>query len=313
LAQALRHARAQDAGGVFRWLVVGFRRMLALALSEEIEADCARGLIAEFRIRPESSDFERWPWTVRVHTLGGFALSVDGVPVRAAGKTQKKPLELLKALLSQGARDVNSAALAAMLWPHSEGDAAADALEVTLRRLRKLLGHEEAIRLQDGRVTLNESVCWVDISAFEYTHRRAEVVLADGAAGVSDGALEALERQLMARYPGHFLAGENESPWMLACRQRLASRFFRHLAAIGQLWEAKDAPEKAELTYRRGVELDSLSEVLYRRLMSVQSRRGERAEALATYRRCRSMLATTFGVEPSAETEAAYRAALARG
>jgi DNA-binding SARP family transcriptional activator len=58
------------------------------------------------------------------------------------------------------------------------------------------------------------------------------------------------------------------------------------------------------------VELDAVSEVLYRRLMSVQTRRGDRAGALATYRRCRRMLQMTLGVEPSSETEAAHRTAL---
>jgi LuxR family transcriptional regulator, maltose regulon positive regulatory protein len=41
-------------------------------------------------------------------------------------------------------------------------------------------------------------------------------------------------------------------------------------------------------------------------------RRGDRAGALETYRRCRRMLQMTLGVEPSAETEAAHRTALDR-
>ena len=85
---------------------------------------------------------------------------------------------------------------------------------------------------------------------------------------------------------------------------------FRDLSAIGQLWEDRGAPGKAELIYRRGVELDAVSEMLYRRLMSVQSQRGDRAGALATYARCRRMLQMTLGVEPSSETEAAHRTAL---
>jgi DNA-binding SARP family transcriptional activator len=291
---------------------MGFRRMLALAISDEIEADCARELIAEFGIVPESSDVEHWPWPIRIQTLGGFALSVDGVPVRSTRKAQKKPLELLKALVAQGGRDVSAAGLAEMLWPEAEGDAAAGAFEVTLRRLRKVLGRDDAIGLYDGRLTLNEGRCWVDTWAFEGVHQRADVVLTDGAAHVSEAALESLARQLLALYPGHFLAREDERPWLLACRQRLASRIFRDLCGIGELWEAKGVPEKAELIYRKGVELDAVSEALYRRLMSIQSRRGDRAAALETYRRCRRMLAMTLGVEPSAETQAVHRTALER-
>jgi LuxR family maltose regulon positive regulatory protein len=310
LSQALLRGKAEHSAGSFRWLVVGFRRMLALALSAEIEADCARGFIAEFGILPESSDVDHWPWPIRIQTLGGFALKLDGVPVRSARKAQKKPLELLKVLVAQGGHEVNAAAIAEMLWPEAEGDAALDALEVTLRRLRKLLGRDEAVRLHEGRLALNEGLCWVDTWAFERAHQRADAVLAGGGAKVTDAELESLAERLLSLFPGHFLAGDDENPWLLACRQRLASRIFRDLSAIGQLWEDRGAPGKAELIYRRGVELDAVSEMLYRRLMSVQSRRGDRAGALATYGRCRRMLQMTLGVEPSTETEAAHRAAL---
>ena len=309
LSQALLRGKAEHSAGSFRWLVVGFRRMLALSLGAGIEADCARGFIAEFGILPESSDVEQWPWPIRIHTLGGFALKLDGVPVRSARKAQKKPLELLKVLVAQGGHEVNAAAIAEMLWPEAEGDAALDALEVTLRRLRKLLGRDEAVMLHEGRLALNEGLCWVDTRAFERAHQRADALLTDGG-GVTDAELESLAERLLSLFPGHFLAGDDENPWLLAYRQRLASRIFRDLSAIGQLWEDRGAPGKAELIYRRGVELDAVSEMLYRRLMAVQTRRGDRAGALATYRRCRRMLQMTLGVEPSSETEAAHRTAL---
>jgi len=310
LSQALLRGKAEHSAGSFRWLVVGFRRMLAHALRAEIEVDCARGFIAEFGIIPESSDVEHWPWPIRILTLGGFALKLEGVPVRSARKAQKKPLDLLKALISQGGQEASAAAIAEMLWPEAEGDAALDALEVTLRRLRKLLGRDDAIKLHEGRLALNEGLCWVDARAFERAHQRADALLADGGTKVTDADLESLAQRLLTLYPGHFLAGDDDNTWLLACRQRLASRMFRDLSAIGQIWEDRGVPGKAELIYRRGVELDAVSEMLYRRLMSVQSRRGDRAGALATYRRCRRMLQMTLGVEPSTETEALYRTAL---
>jgi LuxR family transcriptional regulator, maltose regulon positive regulatory protein len=310
LSRALLRGKAEHSAGSFRWLVVGFRRMLAFALGANIESDSARALILEFGVTPESSDVEHWPWPIKIQTLGGFALQLDGVPVRSARKAQKKPLELLKVLVSQGVHEVSAAAIAEMLWPEAEGDAAADALEVTLRRLRKLLGRDEAIRLHEGRLALNEHICWIDARAFDRTHQRADALLTDDGPRVTDAKLESLTQRLLSLYPGHFLAGDDESPWLLAYRQRLASRIFRDLSAIGQLWEDRGAPGKAELIYRRGVELDAVSEMLYRRLMSVQMRLGDRAGALATYRRCRRVLQMTLGVEPSTETEAAHRAAL---
>jgi hypothetical protein len=47
---------------------------------------------------------------------------------------------------------------------------------------------------------------------------------------------------------------------------------FRALASIGRLWAARGASERAELIYRRGIELDVLS-VSLQRLLSAQEKR----------------------------------------
>ena len=311
LAEALVRSRQAQSGASFRWLVTAFRRLLALALAESIETDYARALIAEFAISAESADVEAWPWPIKIRTLGGFALTVDGAPLPSARKAPRKPLELLKALIAQGGKAANAAQLSEQLWPDAEADAAADALGITLRRLRKLLGREDAILLEDGRLSLNMGCCWLDTWAFERAVSRAQTMAA-ATPPASSEELYAVSEGLMALYFGHFLAGEDEKPWVLGRRQRLASQMFRALVVIGELWEAQGTLERAELTYRRGVELDALSESLYRLLIAVQTKRGHYAEAIRSYGQCRQMLAATLGVEPSAETQALYRKAVAK-
>lgn len=311
LAQALTRARTEQSAASFRWLVTGFRRLLSVALVDGIEPEYARALIAELAITAESPDVDAWPWPIRIRTLGGFGLALDGAPLCSPRKAQKKPLELLKALIAQGARAVSASQLTESLWPDADGDTAADAFEVTLRRLRKMLGRDDAIQLAEGRLSLNAGCCWLDTWAFERAHNRTEH-LAAAASSLTDAELEALSQRLMTLYAGHFLAGDEEKPWLLGRRQRFASQMFRDLMAIGEQWEARGAPERAELTYRRGTELDATSESLYRLLIAVQAKRGQYSEALQTYRQCRQMLAATVGVEPSSETQALYRCILAK-
>ena len=57
-------------------------------------------------------------------------------------------------------------------------------------------------------------------------------------------------------------------------------------------------------SYRRSLALDNLSEPIYRRLIACLRERGDTAEAMNVYRRCRELLSVVLGVQPSAETQA---------
>lgn len=69
-------------------------------------------------------------------------------------------------------------------------------------------------------------------------------------------------------------------------------------------------PEAATDCYLRCIDADPLCEAFYRNLMLTHQRRGDRAEALATYERLRTMLATRLKSMPSQETQAVYTALL---
>ncbi len=94
----------------------------------------------------------------RVAEVGRFEVKLDGAPIGVHGKAQKKPLELLKALIAGGGRAVDKARLADFLWPDADGDAA---LDMTISRLRKLLGRADALRIEDGKLGLDPQRVWV--------------------------------------------------------------------------------------------------------------------------------------------------------
>ena len=58
--------------------------------------------------------------------------------------------------------------------------------------------------------------------------------------------------------------------------------------------------------------LDPYREASYVQLMRVHMSQGNRADALRAYEQCRDLLASDLGVNPSSQTEAAYREALGR-
>ena len=95
-------------------------------------------------------------------------------PGESGRKVQQKPLALLKVLIALGGRGLPEARLAELLWPEADGDLAHHSFEVALSRLRKLLGKEDALVLREGRLSLSNRHCWVDVWAFERSLGQAE-------------------------------------------------------------------------------------------------------------------------------------------
>jgi LuxR family transcriptional regulator, maltose regulon positive regulatory protein len=246
-----------------------------------------------------------WPWPLRVRTLGGFAIERDGVPLKFARKAPKRLLDLLRLITALGGHQVDAARAAAMLWPDAEGDEARDALKTMLYRTRSLLGADLLV-VRDGQIAFDEDLTWVDTWAFEHVCGRIESLLGArmAAAQVDDGELEMRRAQLLSLYRGH-LFGEAELPsWALALRDRLRARFIRSVDTLGQRLERIGRAEAAIALYRAALEQDNLAEEIYQRLISCHLARGENAQALNAYRRCRELLSIVLGVAPSSRTEA---------
>jgi DNA-binding SARP family transcriptional activator len=294
LAQWLPIASSHSYYGFLRQAPNVVAPLLALALERGIEPRFVREVIRDRKLTPPSADVAGWPWPLALRTFGPFTILRDGEPVVFKGKAQKKPLELLKALIAHGGRNVDAAMLTALVWPEAEGDDAKASFDSNLYRLRKLLAVEGALVLAEGKLSINPALVWVDTWAFEQ--------LLDADPPRVDAAL--------ALHAGPFLALDAALPWVLPLRDRLQARLSRAVLAAGQAHEGRGEFAAARSLYQRALELDNLAEAIYRRLMICQREEGDAAGALTTYRRCRELLSIVLGRKPAAETEA-IRATLA--
>jgi LuxR family transcriptional regulator, maltose regulon positive regulatory protein len=273
--------------------------LCSLALEHDIDAAFAQHIIRRHALPAPAGAGERWPWPVRIRTLGAFAIERDGgaAPSR---KESRKPLDLLKLLAALGGGPVPVERLCAALWPEAEGDAARNSFDNTLHRLRKLLGGDRHLVLQAGALSLDGGTCWSDAAALD-----ACLAELDGRGPEDDVERTlALAERALTLYRGPFLAGEEEQPVVVAARARIEARFVRQMAGAGAQVEAAGHHADAARIYERVLEQQPLAEDIYRRLMSCLLSLGRRAEAFEAYRRCRQQLSVLLNLRPSAETEA---------
>jgi DNA-binding SARP family transcriptional activator len=278
--------------------------LCAEALEAGIEPCYARRLIDQAGLFPPSPNLSNWPYPVRIHTLGQWAVVVKGQPLRFSGKAQRRPLLLLQSLLARRGRAVPVAMLRkAMGEDEAGGDSrySRGAFDMALSRLRRLLGVPDLLRLGDGLLSLNEDLCWVDAWACERLLGQVEQQ-PDPVCG------SILLDRALRFHEGDFLAGE-ETAWAVLARERLRSRLLRVTRSLGRaLEEAGHWAEAGEL-YERLREYFPLDEELCLHLIRSHIRRNQFAQATSMYARCRELLARVLGVLPNPAIKALFEPA----
>lgn len=285
-------ARIEDHGRYLGWMTTWMPRYAALALDAGVECEYVAGLVRHYRWSPPHMASDRWPWPVKIYTLGRFEVLVDGHPLEFGRKTPKKPLTLLKAIIALGGENVSESKLLDLVWPDQEGDAAGRVLDVTLHRLRNWLKRGDALRQKDGKLSLNADCCWVDARQFEH--------------GTAGPDAENPDR-VLALYKGGFLPQDGDLSWALGYRERLRTRFVNVVTAAGRLLESEARHDPAIALYLRGIEADDLVEAFYQGLMRCYQQLGRVPEAMGAYRRLKQTLSVTLGVPPCAASESLFQ------
>ena len=276
-------------------------RLCVKSLEADIEVGIVQQLIKHLNLHPDESAkmLENWPWPIRIYTLGGFSVEIDGQPLLFTGKTQKKPFELLKALIALGGQGISNTLLAETLWPEAEGDDGQHTLAITLHRLRRIIGHD-VITQHQCQLSISPEHCWSDLQSFEYYL----------SAGVNELAHDHLNeawhftQKALQLYKGAFLVNDSTSYWALSMCERVRRKLLHHIDAICTRLCHNDRYEQAIEGYLKGLDVDDLQEHFYRGLIFCHNQLGQEAEALSVYKECHTLLYAVLGHPPSAETKA---------
>jgi DNA-binding SARP family transcriptional activator len=234
--------------------------------------------------------------TLKVHLLGRFEVDACGVRIRLAGRHA----QALFALLALRPRPRLRDAIAADLWPDFDGPSASS-LRQALWLVRTGLvaaGVDPDRLLEVGQDTLGlrrEVRLELDVAKFES-------LVADGPKGA--GRALGLYRGDLAEGLGH--------ECFAADRERLSDLYEDALAYVAEARLASEdvagAREAATLVLGR----DPLREEAHSVLIAAYGMVGSRSQVVRQYRRLCHILRTELAVLPLPETDAAYRAAIAR-
>jgi DNA-binding SARP family transcriptional activator len=144
----------------------------------------------------------------------------------------------------------------------------------------------------------------VDVWELERKLGHADAVLAPGEHAPDGGDVARLAERAIALYRGTFLSGETFCSSIITHRERLRSKFIRAVLHAGRNWEQAGEADRAIAFYQKGLEVDPLSEDIFRCLISCHMRMGRAAEARAVYHRCCKTFSAVLGVSPSSDLQA---------
>ncbi|WP_328859491.1 AfsR/SARP family transcriptional regulator [Streptomyces sp. NBC_00306] len=205
--------------------------------------------------------------------------------------------------------------LADTLWPEGLPDTWASALRGVVSRVRAHLANplqrpgETPLVSQSGRYLLRlPEGAAVDVEAAERAVAQAEAALADG----GHATAQQLSAGAVAQLRGSFLPAQ-EGEWAGGVRERLEDLRLRALE-LASLSAAGLGEEHPALRYaEEAVRHAPLRESAHRCRMTAHAAAGNRADALRAYHRLREVLAEELGIDPAAETQAAYLELLRSG
>jgi DNA-binding SARP family transcriptional activator len=235
---------------------------------------------------------------LRLYLLGPLTLQAGEKPLPVP--STRKAQSLLAYLAMRRGQPQLRDHLADTFWPDAPAPRARRNLNTALWQIRRILpsGDHLIAGANDVRFSA-ESACWIDAAEFDRLCRAPP-------AEADDAETVARLRRAVSLYQGEFLAGLYDE-WVLAERYRLETLLLDALTHLGRaslrLGEHAEALHYAE----RLLAHDPLREDVHRLVIELYLALGDRVAAARQCNRCRTLLRSELGVDPSPETMALCR------
>ncbi|NOY71971.1 MAG: hypothetical protein GXP14_06285 [Gammaproteobacteria bacterium] len=280
------------------WNAKNISKLYEFSLSENISTNYVIHCIRKRNLQVNINLFEHenWDWSVKIYTLGGLRIVINHTSLAITGKSQRKPIMLLKAILSFGLWRISQPHLAGKLWPDADGAESLQSLYTTTHRLRRLLG-TKAILVKDGYVGLNPDIVWVDTGLAKYYVSKIESTIHHRQTHQKQTTWVT---NLLNLYAGQFLENELDDVWCFQHSKELHNKVLSSLSLYAHDLREKYRYDEALVLFEKICQLDILNEKNYYDQISLLIFLKRYPEAIAIYNECCSLLSRVLGVMPSA-------------
>jgi class 3 adenylate cyclase len=246
--------------------------------------------------------------SARVRLTGEMLVETQQGTARAADFPGRQG-RLAFARLALSPSPVERAQLAEVVWPDRLPRSWERDLSAVVSKVRALLisiGLEDPVRQAMGcyqlRLGADVSVDVLDAMRFA---EDAEAALARGDVRAAHSAIAVAHEHCLRP----FLPGE-DGPWIDGRRAERRELLIRVLDTIVAVDTRRGVFPEGRRMALQLIELEPYRESSYASLMRLQVAAGDRADALKTYERARTLLVDELGVSPGATLESAYQEAL---
>jgi len=249
---------------------------------------------------------------LEIRLLGRFEVLRGGEPLPESTWGRPKTKTLLKILLTEPGIVFTHDQLIEALFAGENPSSALANLYSRVSRLRRVLesqltrGRNSLYVLRLGHGYSFDAEAGAKIDTVEF---RRVLKAAHERAQSRDWirAVEAFEAAL-ALHRGEFLPEDRYEPWAESAARRLHEQHLDALLVLAECYAQLGRLRQAISSCQRVLAIEPHREDAIRRLMEYQDQAGQRGESLETYREAERVLREYLDVEPSAETQAAYRA-----
>jgi DNA-binding SARP family transcriptional activator len=240
-----------------------------------------------------------------VRLFGDMEIMLNGVRIEASLLRRSKVKLLFVHLVLGLGKGISRDTLIERLWPGKDRAHARDNFYVTWSRLCRVLADPQGScpYLSNSNQICRIDERYVSLDVLEFDELSRVVLFGKG---TLDEQLDAVFR-LDQLYRGDILAGLQLDSYVRSSQQRYRGLLVDVMLKAAQAFSEMGNGDNALWFARKAYETDATREDVYRILMDMQDRAGQRTSALRTYFDCKRYLNEELGIIPSQRTTALYQ------